>query len=108
MDTETEKKVPITILDYVKSKVGEKETYSYGDHIDNGVPMLGGCYGCAASLATYNMYPGRNGYIHCADCIGENGYATVEEFSASLDESLENAAQAEDYDESDYYDADED
>lgn len=46
-----------------------------------GLPMVGGCCVCEAVIAAYNAYPGRNGYLHCGDCIeGDGGFATVEEF----------------------------
>lgn len=76
--------MPITILDYVKSKVGEKDSYPAGDFYAAGVDMLGGCEGCAATIAAYNAYPSTSGYWRCEDCIADNGFATVGEFEASL------------------------
>lgn len=56
---------------------------SIQDYADVGLSMMGGCHVCAAMIAVYNAYPGRNGYWHCADCIeGDGGYETVEEFEA--------------------------
>lgn len=72
--------MPITILDYVKSRVGEKDTYTPEDFYGNGVEMLGGCQQCEATIAAYNAYPSTSGYWRCADCIGSSGFATVEEF----------------------------
>jgi hypothetical protein len=72
--------MPITILDYVKSKAGEKDSYSAGDFRSYGVEMLGGCEICQATIAAYNAYPSKSGYWRCADCIGSNGFDTVEEF----------------------------
>jgi hypothetical protein len=47
------------------------------------LPLLGGCCGCEASLAAYNMYPSKSGYVVCAECVGEiNGFKTVAEFEA--------------------------
>ena len=76
--------MPITILDYVKSVVGDKDTYAAGDFLTCGVEMLGGCQGCAATIACYNAYPSTSGYWRCADCIGTSGYATVADFTASF------------------------
>jgi len=72
--------MPITILDYVKSKVGEKDSYPAEDFYSNGVELLGGCEHCHATIAGYNAYPSTSGYWRCADCIGGAGFATVEEF----------------------------
>jgi hypothetical protein len=72
----------ITILDYVKSVVGDKDTYTAGDFTSAGVEMIGGCQTCAATLAPYNAYPSTSGYWRCADCIGTSGFATVGEFTA--------------------------
>ena len=76
--------MPITILDYVKSVVGDKDLYTAGDFLKSGVEMLGGCQGCAATIACYNAYPSTSGYWRCADCIGTSGYATVADFTASM------------------------
>jgi hypothetical protein len=46
--------------------------------------ILGGCQGCQATIACYNAYPSISGYWHCADCIGEDGYTTVADFTASI------------------------
>lgn len=72
--------MPITILDYVKSKVGDEPGYTMHDHHSNGVNMLGGCENCYATIASYNAYPSRSGYWRCADCIGDTGYSSVTEF----------------------------
>ncbi|MBV9093914.1 MAG: hypothetical protein JO132_08575 [Streptosporangiaceae bacterium] len=72
----------ITILDYVKAKTGDRETYSEQDHWRAGVAMLGGCQTCAAVIASYNAYPSTSGYWHCGTCIGTAGFATVEDFEA--------------------------
>ena len=72
----------ITILDYVKSVVGEKDTYTDDDFFRNGVGTLGHCQRCAATLAAYNAYPSTSGFWRCADCIGDTGFATVADFTA--------------------------
>ena len=75
--------MPITILDYVKSVVGDKDLYTAEDCLASGVDILGGCQGCGATIAAYNAYPSTCGYWRCADCIGDTGYATVADFTAS-------------------------
>jgi hypothetical protein len=76
--------MPITILDYVKSVVGDKDTYSAEDFHRSGVAMTGGCQLCAATIACYNAHPSKSGYWRCADCIGGSGFATVADFTASM------------------------
>jgi hypothetical protein len=75
--------MPITILDYVKSQIGEKDSYPAHDFYSVGVDITGGCEICGATLAAYNAYPSTSGYWRCADCIGTDGFTTVEEFSTS-------------------------
>jgi hypothetical protein len=72
--------MPITVLDYVRSVVGDKPVYDGQDFLAAGVAMTGGCQGCAATIACYNAYPSRSGYWRCADCIGDDGFATVADF----------------------------
>jgi hypothetical protein len=72
--------MPITILDYVIAQIGAKDTYTAADFASSGVEMLGGCLCCHATLGPYNAYPSKIGYWHCANCIGDQGFATVEEF----------------------------
>ena len=74
--------MPITILDYVKSVAGDKDLYTAEDCLACGVDILGGCQGCQATIAVYNAYPSTSGYWRCADCIGDDGYATVADFTA--------------------------
>ena len=74
--------MPITILDYVKSVVGDKDLYTAEDCLASGVDILGGCQGCQASIAVYNAYPSTSGYWRCAGCIGTGGFATVADFIA--------------------------
>lgn len=75
--------MPITILDHVRAVIGDKREYTGEDHLRAGVLMLGGCECCFATIASYNAYPARTGFWRCADCIGDSGYATVEEFTFS-------------------------
>lgn len=72
--------MPISILDYVKSIVGDKDTYPAADFYDNGVEMLGGCERCHATIGPWNAYPSTSGYWRCAECIGGDGFVTVDGF----------------------------
>jgi hypothetical protein len=74
--------MPITILDYVKSVVGDKDFYTAEDCLISGVDIIGGCQNCQATIAVYNAYPSTSGYWRCADCIGGDGFATVADFTA--------------------------
>jgi hypothetical protein len=74
--------MPITILDYVKSVVGDKDFYTAEDCLASGVDIIGGCQICAATIAVYNAYPSTSGYWRCADCIGDTGFATVADFTS--------------------------
>ena len=77
--------MPITILEYVKAKTGDRATYTVEDHRWAGVDILGGCQICAATIASYNAYPSTFGYWRCADCIAGDGFATVEDYQFSID-----------------------
>ncbi len=35
-------------------------------------------------LGAYNAYPSTSGYWRCADCIGDTGFTTIEEFTHAL------------------------
>ena len=74
--------MPITILDYVKSVVGDKDLYTAEDCLASGVDIMGGCQRCHAMIACYNAYPSTSGYWRCASCIGEDGFATAADFTA--------------------------
>jgi hypothetical protein len=80
MSTPTRNQRPITILDYVKTRVGEQETYSVADHHRHGVDILGGCEYCHATIGSHNAYPSKTGFWRCGDCIGIKGYLTIEAF----------------------------
>jgi hypothetical protein len=75
--------MPITILDYVKSVVGDKDFYTAEDCLISGVDIIGGCQSCAATIAAYNAYPSASGSWRCAECIGDTGFATVADFTAA-------------------------
>lgn len=76
---------PVTILDVAKARgVQEGEHGISGGEFDRvGLPMMGGCEVCGATVAAYNACPSTTGYLRCrSGCIYEDGFATVEAFEA--------------------------
>ena len=77
----------ITILD-LAIHLGAKEVQGSitAEEIERvGLPFMGGCYCCGATIAAYNACPSKNGYLKCLNgCIDDTGYATVEEAKADL------------------------
>lgn len=55
-----------------------------GDLALVGFCIMGGCERCGASIAAYNAHPSRSGFWRCGDCIGPDGWATVEEADKAL------------------------
>lgn len=75
--------LPVTILDIAISRGVKEDKKGYIDENEFyriGLQMTGGCINCHASLAAYNAYPSKSGYWKCSDCIGDDGFNTVEEF----------------------------
>jgi hypothetical protein len=98
----------ITILDLVKARVGDKDTYPAEDFYRNGVDMLGGCETCGAAIGPWNAYPSTTGYWQCADCIGDQGYDTTAAFEAATGlGELTDVCQRADQQQTDLVDADE-
>lgn len=62
--------------------------YSAGAFAAVGIPFLGGCARCYATIAAYNAYPSKTGYWLDGQCIEgtDLGFETVEEFEAFDDE----------------------
>jgi hypothetical protein len=78
----------LSILDIALAegaKADERGGISMAEFDQRGLPFFAGCQDCGASLAPYNAYPSKTGFIKCRDCIGGSdlGFATVEEFRAS-------------------------
>lgn len=70
---------PITILELAEFILGKPATNGQ-DFEDAGLPMLGGCEQCGATIAAYNACPSKTGYLRCQDgCIGDFGYYSVEQ-----------------------------
>src|SRR5215471_554228 len=80
---------PITLLQLASAILGRKAENG-ADFEEADVAMWGGCEVCGASIAAYNGCPSRTGYIRCANaCIGDQGFATVEECRAFLASNVE-------------------
>lgn len=67
----------ITIQQLAEYRLG-REAKTGDDFYDAGFEILGGCQSCGASIAAYNAYPSKSGYWKCADCIGDDGWTSVE------------------------------
>lgn len=60
--------VPITIFDLAEFILGFTPTTG-DDFAKAGLPILAGCQVCGESLAAYNAYPTKTGYIRCHHCL---------------------------------------
>jgi len=58
----------------INSRIDSSEFYRVG------LDIMGGCCSCGASIACYNAHPSRNGFWKCSDCIGNDGWESVEEY----------------------------
>lgn len=78
----------ITILELAEHrgvKASPDGSISMGAFADVGLPMLGGCAECEATIAAYNACPSQSGYLKCHEgCIGDDGYETVQEANIAL------------------------
>lgn len=78
----------ITILDlaiFRGAKENEDGSMSLGEIERVGLPGMGGCGNCGATVAAYNSCPSTRGIILCAgDCISDLGYETVEAANLAL------------------------
>ena len=74
--------MPITILDYVKSVVGDKDLYTAEDCLASGVDILGGCQGCHAIIALLQRLPVHLRVLALRRLHRRDGFATVADFTA--------------------------
>jgi len=83
----------VTVLDVAIARGiqrDERGAYNGAEFHRVGLPILGGCALCGATIAAYNAAPSTSGYLRCANgCIGDEGFPTVEAFEewAKEDES---------------------
>ena len=74
----------ITVYDLAKHLL-DRDPISGDDFEQVGLPMMGGCQTCGASIAAYNASPSRTGYLQCASgCIEGLGFDTVQEAAAFI------------------------
>jgi len=66
--------MPITLSDYISELAS-----SSGSHLDPGhdASIPGGCERCHTAITSHNAYFARFGTLRCADCIDDDGFATV-------------------------------
>ena len=72
----------ITVLELAKHRnpeLANKDEVSMGDIEDTGLPFMGGCEICYATIACYNAYPTKTGYLRCKDDVEGYAFETVEE-----------------------------
>lgn len=75
---------PITILDLAKHRLG-RDAVSGGDFEEAGLPILGGCCVCHATVGAFNACPSKSGYLKCKNgCIDNDGFLTVEEANKEI------------------------
>jgi len=67
----------ITIAQLADYRLGRKAENGQ-DFEDAGLPIMGGCSVCGASIAAYNAYPAKDGYLKCHDHIEGVGWYSVE------------------------------
>jgi hypothetical protein len=75
---------PITILDLARYRLEilaiphDPEHLNGRDFADVGLPIMGGCGICSATVAAYNSCPSKDGYLRCRNgCIGDDGWTDV-------------------------------
>ena len=73
----------VTILELAKHRGAEEVEGSInGAEFEKvGLPIMGGCEICGATIAAYNACPTRTGYLRCnrEECLGYEGFENVEE-----------------------------
>ena len=81
--------MPITVLEIAERKgaiVSDEGVINASEFNRLGLPMFGGCQRCQASIAAYNAFPSKTGYLQCRDCIGDIGFETAAEFDRWMEE----------------------
>jgi hypothetical protein len=75
---------PITILDLARYRLDiagisyDPDHLTGGDFHEVGLPIMGGCSICFATVAAYNSCPSKDGYIRCRNgCIDDQGWTDV-------------------------------
>jgi hypothetical protein len=91
MDTFEDEPTVVTILDVAVARgavTSENGGISGAEFERLGLPFLGGCEVCNATVAAYNACPSKTGFLRCANgCIRNAGFITVEEFETWMKEN---------------------
>lgn len=78
----------ITIYELAEHRLGENrestESLNGGEICSVGLPFWGGCEVCGASIAAYNAYPSKSGYLRCSEDIWNDGWDSVEEADEAI------------------------
>jgi hypothetical protein len=75
-------KLSVTILELAEHLGVERDedgSLNAGEIMQYALPFMGGCQGCEATIACYNAYPSKTGYLRCHDCIATAGFDTAED-----------------------------
>lgn len=94
----------ITVLDVAIYMGADHNSLTIGEFDRLGLPMVGGCQVCGATIAAYNASPSQSGYLKCANsCIGDSGFPTVKAYLTweAYQQALNEAAVSEDNEGSD-------
>lgn len=75
--------MPVTIMQLAEYRIGREATTG-SDYAEACLPIMGGCEHCGATIAAYNAYPSKSGYLRCRNCIDPDGWYTVEEANAAI------------------------
>jgi hypothetical protein len=74
---------PVTILELAEHRGAKQDEHGgiNGAEFERvGLPIMGGCQVCGATVAAYNACPSKSGYLRCANgCIGGDGFSDVAE-----------------------------
>lgn len=66
----------ITILELATFRLG-KQPLTGADFEKVRLPIMGGCSRCEATIAAFNAYPAKDGFLKCSGCIGADGWEDV-------------------------------
>lgn len=96
-DARRMKNMPVTILEVAKGwgvKTTEDGNITMESINKVGLPFMGGCCICEASVACYNSYPTTYGFIMCRECVESEdvGFTTVEDFNIHCNHTETNRA----------------
>jgi hypothetical protein len=73
----------VSISDLAEYRLG-REAETGADFDEALLPMLAGCEACYESLAAWNAYPTKSGYVRCGRCIGDLGWHDAAEANAAI------------------------